>query len=347
MQGMVIEVTRRIAAHPRYAELLGDNPPTLFADNHRHHAMFMDEVFQDRQFELLAVTLPWVYHAYHAHGVHYDYFQIELGFWRDAVAAALPAEAAAEINAVYDWMLAEHPAVIALAERRSLIKPGISPTLADSYSAFSDALLASDDARLLALCRGLRDGGMTLPVLLQEIVAPAMQQVGLLWEEAKISVADEHQATAIVNRVLASLYYDQPFPDGKRGRALVAATVNEFHELGAWMVATCLEMDGWDVSYLGANVPADALVQKARDTRPAIVGLSASMPFNLRALRSAVSAIKAELPDAKVMVGGQVFQFLPKLGDGLGADACLRDCDDAVTWARNNAGVGAGGDHVV
>ncbi|EIC20841.1 cobalamin B12-binding domain-containing protein [Thiorhodovibrio frisius] len=334
MQLLAAEVTDRIAAHSRYPELIGGNPPTLFADNHRYHAQFMDEVFQSAQYDLLAVTLPWVYHAYHAQGVHYDYFAIELGLWKEAIVAALPAEPAAEIIRVYDWMLAQHQQVIELAEQRAKTSLTVDSSLADAFAAFTEALLEADDERLLQLCRELRDAGMALPTLLQGLVVPAMNLVGLLWEDGKLSITGEHQATAIINRVLSSLYYEQAFPEPVRGRALVAASVNEFHELGAWMVATCLELDGWDVIYLGANVPNDVLLHKALDQRPDLVALSISMPFNLRAARAAVAALRSHLPATKVVVGGQVFQFLSSLGTDIGADACLHNCLDAVTWAR-------------
>ena len=104
--------------------------------------------------------------------------------------------------------------------------------------------------------------------------------------------------------------------------------------MGAWTVATCLELDGWDVDYLGANVPGDELLAKARERRPQVVALSVSMPFNLGATRDTIASIRAQLPGSRVMIGGQVFQLLPRLADGMGADACLADCQAAMEWAR-------------
>ncbi|ESQ13895.1 MAG: hypothetical protein N838_23510 [Thiohalocapsa sp. PB-PSB1] len=68
LQSLVQQVARRLLAHPRRDELLGGNPPTLFADNHYNHATFMSKVFEHGDYELLATILPWVYHAYHSHG---------------------------------------------------------------------------------------------------------------------------------------------------------------------------------------------------------------------------------------------------------------------------------------
>lgn len=334
---LVVMVNALVAAHPRYPDWLAGKPAQLLADNHRHHALFMDEVFTTGAFDLLAATLPWVYHAYHAHGVPYDYFEAELSYWKQAVSALLETDQAAPINAVYDWMLSQHATVIPLAEARDLPCDEVAAGLEDLFEALTQAVRAFDDARVLELCRGVRDGGMSLPELLQGLVYPVMRHVGALWERSALTVADEHEITAIVNRVLAALYFDEPFPTTTRGAALVAASANEYHEMGAWTVATCLELDGWDVDYLGANVPGDELLARAREVRPRLVALSVAMPFNLGAARDTIAALRAQLPQTRVMIGGQVFQLLPRLADGMGADACLPDCQAAMQWARGCA----------
>ncbi|MBK1731010.1 cobalamin B12-binding domain-containing protein [Thiococcus pfennigii] len=333
MQAVVVEVTEVLAADPRYSQYLGGNPPPL-AENHRNHAQFMDEVLTSGRYDLLAVTLPWLYHAYRARGVHYDYFPAELRLWQRAIAKTLPPEAAAPINAVYDWMLEHHGQFVALAEQRAARPPDRPPVFADLLDVLTEALLGGDDARVLALCRGVKDGGASLPELLQHLIHPILQRVGELWEDGRISVADEHQATAIVNRVLGALYYEETFPDQVRGRALVASSLNQLHEIGAWMVATCLELDGWDVDYLGANVPPDALLQKARRVQPDLIALSIAMAFSLRETRALIAALRAQLPGVKILIGGQAFVRLPALVDDMGADAYQPDCAAAVQWAR-------------
>jgi methanogenic corrinoid protein MtbC1 len=333
---LVLALNGRVQQHPRYQEFLAGNPAPLLADNHRHAAEFMAEVFSTSNFDLLAASLPWVYRSYHARGVPFDYFRTEIGLWKAVVAEQLPAEHSEPLLAVYDWMLAQHERVIELASESTMdsTDSAVAPEWQDLFASLSDALLAGEDERVLQLCRGSRDAGISLPILLQGLVYPVMKRVGLLWENGEITVADEHEITAIMNRGLAALYFDQPFPLPERGVALVAASVNEYHEMGAWMVATCLELDGWDVEYLGANVPEDALLAKARELQPQILALSVSMPFNLAAARNTIAALRARLPEVRVMIGGQAFALLPSLAEGMGADICLQDCQAAVAWAR-------------
>lgn len=331
---LVRRVNEQIAAHPRYPDWLAGKPEQLLADNHRHHALFMDEVFRSGYFDLLAATLPWVYHAYHSQGVSYDYFEVELSFWQASVSAMLEADLAAPINAVYDWMRAQHETVITLAEARAVACDEADDGVDDCLDALHEAVRSFDDDRILALCSVARDDGMSLPEILQRLIYPVMQRVGVLWERALITVADEHRMTAVINRVLASLYFDQPFPTFTRGTALVATGAHEFHEMGAWTVATCLELDGWDVHYLGANVPGEDVLARAIEIRPRLIALSVAMPFNLGGVRETIAALKAQLPETRVMVGGQVFQWLPRLSKDMGADCYLEDCQSAIHWAR-------------
>lgn len=334
LQRLVLEVTERLASDRGYEQLVGFRPADLFPDSHYYHALLMAEVLDGSKYDLLASTLPWLYHTLRSQGVPYDYLRIEHALWKDAIGRVLEREHARPITAVYDWMLARHEQIVALAEHwndPSARDPGPYP---DRVQALLAALLAADHKSVMSICRDLEASGVGLPELLQQLIYPVMTQVGLLWEDGKISVADEHQSTAIVNRVLAALYCSQSFPETDRGRALVSASVNEFHEMGAWMLATCLELDGWDVTYLGANVPTSALLLKAEQEQPELIAISVTMPFNLRPARNAIAALCKRLPQARILVGGQVFQRVPSLGATMGADACLSSCLEAVTWAN-------------
>ncbi|MGB5737299.1 MAG: diguanylate cyclase [Thiohalocapsa sp.] len=175
---LVQAVNAQIGNHARHRDWLGGNSPQILSDNHRHHGLFMEEVFSTGEFQLLALSLPWVYHAYHARGVPYDYFQAELGYWKQAVAEAMPGEQATSIIAVYDWMLAQHDRVIGSAELRGEPSDGVDPALAELFDALLTALRAFDDDRILQVVRGARDGGLALPELLQGLIYPLMKRVG-------------------------------------------------------------------------------------------------------------------------------------------------------------------------
>jgi MerR family transcriptional regulator, light-induced transcriptional regulator len=168
------------------------------------------------------------------------------------------------------------------------------------------------------------------------VVCPVMYRIGLLWERDEISIAEEHLATAIVGRITAALYPRFVNMDVYRGKVVVTAGPNEFHELGARMLADFLEMEGWDVTYLGANIPKEALLVILKQHKPFIIALSVATVFNLDHARQAIEMIKGdqETKGINILVGGFAFSGMPQLWHDLGADGYAADADKGVLSAN-------------
>ncbi|HET9154525.1 MAG TPA: cobalamin-dependent protein [Solirubrobacterales bacterium] len=187
-------------------------------------------------------------------------------------------------------------------------RPGPSDkTLTRSYL---DALRAADVAGAYKVASAGLEGGMSLAILYQRVVTPAMHELGRLWKQGAITVADEHLATAVTHRVLAALRPPQSFEQPSRSglevpTALLAAVQGEQHALGLRMAADLLEDGGYRIAYLGADVPTDALLQAVRTVSPSLLGLSATMPESTLRLEEAVEAVRAERPRLSLVIGGQ------------------------------------------
>ena len=175
--------------------------------------------------------------------------------------------------------------------------------------------------------------GIGLRELYLEVFQPTMREIGRLWQENRITVADEHLATAITQAAMARLY-DELFSGGTRpGPLLIAACADqERHELGLRMICDVLEMDGWDTVFLGATVPVEDLVSMVRERRPDVVALSASIAPHLPRVRQTIRAIREAVPVAPPMiaVGGRAFADDPGLAERLGADLTAKDAVQAA-----------------
>jgi len=166
-----------------------------------------------------------------------------------------------------------------------------------------------------------------------------MIEIGRLWENNHINVAQEHLASAIVNRVMASLYPQIIDLTPRRGQAIVTCAHNEFHELGGRMFADLLELDGWDVMYLGANTPVEELVAMARTHNVSFLALSVAMPFNLEQAGKAISALRQLTPvRPKILLGGRAFSLSPTLWKDIGGDAYCPTAEAGVALARSWSG---------
>ncbi len=183
---------------------------------------------------------------------------------------------------------------------------------------YLQAQLAGDrhEAVRLLYDEGLR-AGMPVKTLLLDVIQQAQYEIGRLWQENKISVADEHLATAISQLAMARLYPEAPRAPGLGRTVALACVEGELHDMGVRVAADMLEMEGFTVHCLGASVPTEHLIARMIADRPDLLLLSATMTFNLPALRAAIEAVRKAVPGLPVVAGGFAFQWSPGAIEGL------------------------------
>jgi methanogenic corrinoid protein MtbC1 len=182
----------------------------------------------------------------------------------------------------------------------------------------------------------LRDGAALVDVSV-DLLQPALYQVGTLWQQNRISVAQEHLATAIAQTAMATGFgaADMAAPNGRL--AAFGCVAGNMHSVGLRMVSDAFELAGWDVGFLGADVPNAALLAYCGEARPDMLGLSVSLPSQLPLLRALIDQLRGELGNAAphVVVGGLLVNQLGAAARSLGADAWFRDAREAVQAASS------------
>jgi methanogenic corrinoid protein MtbC1 len=333
---MVEKVNIKMSNRPELNLLTGDNPLTMMFDNHKNHAMFMSNVFSLNDYTLLLNTIPWVYRTYHGHGFAFDYFPAHLSTWCNVIEETLEPDLADSLKAVYQWMISRHDYFIDLANKPAGRNLTPSPEWEPVFERFLDALLKADRNAAMSVAKNAVTDLSGLNDFYINVIQPAMYSVGERWEKGEISVAREHLASAIVNRVMAMQYIElMKSPQKPVGKAVVTAGANEFHEIGATMVANALEADGWEVSFLGSNTPAEEFIEFVAANDYDLVAISVTVPFNLQSVKDVIRGIRA-LPkerQPKIMVGGQAFFNYPGLAQKFGADGHATDCSQAAAMA--------------
>lgn len=180
---------------------------------------------------------------------------------------------------------------------------------------YADALRAVDGARAEQVADEALARGVSAVEIGALIIEPAMVQIGERWQSEALTIAHEHLATAISERIVARLSVALVVaPPRSRERVLLAAIQGQQHVLGLRMVASVLEGAGFDVLFLGPDVPADALRQFVAEQQPAVVGLSATVTDQDDRLDAAVAAVRDASSQPRLMLGGQAIP--PALRDG-------------------------------
>jgi MerR family transcriptional regulator, light-induced transcriptional regulator len=198
------------------------------------------------------------------------------------------------------------PSIIGAAARtrhRGEGKRG-ADSLAKASRRLRDRLVAGDAGGAWLIVESALLAGTPSDVYLQ-LLGPCLRMIGDEWERGRISIADEHRATAVALGVVGRL---SPL-FGRRGRrrpglVLLAGAEGDSHSIPLAMVADHVRAEGLDVIHLGADVPVDTVVTMAAAVDVSAVGLSASTPPGVVNASRAVDELHRLRPGVPVMLGG-------------------------------------------
>lgn len=176
-----------------------------------------------------------------------------------------------------------------------------------------------------------------LKVVLLDIFSPCLYEIGDAWYRGKIRIATEHFASAIIRGVLMKML--TAFPVYSQGqKLLVGCPPDEFHELASLMLSVLLRREGFQVEFLGANLPADDLVAYVKDATPAMIILSAGSERSARPLGQLKTMLDQMPSKPRLGYGGRYFNENPEAVDvfpGIFLGATL---EDAVKNVQNLLG---------
>jgi MerR family transcriptional regulator, light-induced transcriptional regulator len=142
-----------------------------------------------------------------------------------------------------------------------------------------------------------------------EVLQKGLVQVGEGWYRGSISAQQEHFTSAIAIRRLHALM-TATTPPTRSGQILAACPPGEEHDFILLLVSYLLRRHGWDVVYLGANVPMIDLDDTLHYTSPMLVIASAqtlNAAASLRRMSEYLASIQVPLA-----YGGGIFARIPE-----------------------------------
>ena len=170
---------------------------------------------------------------------------------------------------------------------------------------YGDALRVADSAMAGQVVDEALAAGLSASAVQSLVIAPGLVRIGELWAANAATVADEHLATAISQGAMVKLFDRLSIARARsRERILLAAVEGQHHTVGLRMVADVLEGAGFDVLYLGGDIPVDALREFAAKQQPAVTGLAFGVGVGVGLLADSIHGICEACPATRIMLGG-------------------------------------------
>jgi MerR family transcriptional regulator, light-induced transcriptional regulator len=209
------------------------------------------------------------------------------------------------------------------------------PALARLRSGFLHALIAGSERQADKVIEQALAARVSANDIYLDIFQPTAYEIGRLWQINSLSVAQEHLATAIIERQMGDLHgFFKSRHD--RGRTMVIGCIEkECHRVGAHMVADFFEQDGWTVYYLGASVPTRTFATAARELGAEIVGVSVQMLYYVPTIGDLVRELNGQgLWGVPVIAGGLPLVKHPELGKALGVHVNAGDARSCLALVQ-------------
>jgi methanogenic corrinoid protein MtbC1 len=173
----------------------------------------------------------------------------------------------------------------------------------DLKSPFPPQLRGMDGA--LELTIKALEAGISPQQILENGLVPAMARVGKKFSENKIFVP---QMLMSARAMGASMVQLKPFfTSGEiktKGTFIIGTVKGDLHDIGKNLVGMMVEGAGWTVVDLGVDVPSVRFIEALVNNPGAVVVLSALLTTTMVNMGEIVAAIKAQVPETKIFIGG-------------------------------------------
>jgi methanogenic corrinoid protein MtbC1 len=171
--------------------------------------------------------------------------------------------------------------------------------------------------------------------LYEQILAPSLRENFCRDRHEKICIWEEHVRTSIVRTIVECCY---PYVIEERTRrnhaaardkAVILCPSEEYHEIGARMVADFFTLCGYDAVFVGANTPITDMLEVIGDIQPQYLAISVSNSYNILAAQKLIEHIlkikEQSGRDFKIIAGGYAFQQQPEICRQIGADSLVNN----------------------
>ena len=171
------------------------------------------------------------------------------------------------------------------------------------------AILEGNRDNIINLVDNALESGMSPSGLVDDIMIPAINRAGELFDQRKYFlpqlIASAEAMKAALARVEPRLKHEKKGRLGK-GVIILATVKGDIHDIGKNIISLMLKNHGYRIIDLGKDVPAKAIIESMRRSKPDVVGLSALMTTTMVNMEEVIGLARASGYSCPFIVGGAV-----------------------------------------
>lgn len=192
--------------------------------------------------------------------------------------------------------------------------------------------MREDDA--LKITNDLLDSGKS-PIEILNACKDAMDVIGERFENGEAFIPELMLAGEMMTSITEVLKprMAEEASEKKLGKIVLGTVQGDIHDIAKDIVGFMLDLNGFEVTDLGVDVPPAKFVEAVKETGATIVGLSGFLTLAYDPMKDTVEALDDAGLDVKVMIGGG--QVDENIRQYTGADAYGKDAMAAVALAKN------------
>lgn len=144
---------------------------------------------------------------------------------------------------------------------------------------------------------------MGMPAFLETVAAPLLRRVGDEWHAGRLSPAHEHLVTSSLHDIVMAMM--RAFTNRAGAPTVLVATVaGERHVIGASLVGAAAALEGWNVLYLGGNLPVSELAASAIAANARLVAVSIVYVEDSERVIREMRELRERIPGAITLLAG-------------------------------------------
>ena len=209
-----------------------------------------------------------------------------------------------------------------------------------NFEALTEAIIKADIKKAVEETQKALDARTEVQDILDNGLISPMDEVGARFASGKMFVPQMLRSAKAMQECMAlikPLFLDQNI--NFKGKVVIGTVKGDLHDIGKNLVAMMMEGAGFTIIDLGVDIPADAFVEKIKETGADILALSALLSTTMPGMKETIEALQAAgLRDkVKVMIGGAPVS--ESFAGQIGADSYAPDAGSAVIEAKKLLGL--------